>query len=222
MKVFHLTEHSNRCPCKTPIEKREAMRKKHDNEDDWTYSFKMASYFNKHLCEKNPSYFLFQLNSDFHLIVYYDCIARPDHTEFFTYLLKESVTNTKGKQFANIRKSIPFNKILDEMKKGNFQFKNYHEEVMHIYDGCFKVPKYCITRKTEYFQKVFQEDIFHQNYLQAVQKLKELDLYDLLGKDLYQLFDCNTIPGNYYSDKTAISVTNKLITQINKIANGND
>jgi uncharacterized protein YqgQ len=222
METFHLKEHSSFCPCKTPYNQREPIRKKHLDEDDYAYSFKVAKYYNSYLCEKNPRYFLFQLSGKFHLIVYYDCIARPDYTEFFTALIKQSVTNTKGKKYANIRKSIPFNELLNDMKKGLFQFKNYHEEIIHIYKGSFKVPQYCITRKTDYFERVFEENLFRENYLKAIDELKKLGLYELLKNELYKLYESNIIPGNYYSDKTSILVTNELIKQINKIANGND
>jgi len=222
MKVFHLLEHSYTCKCKIPYEERLPLREKKEDEDFWSYQLQVAGYLNSHSCEKNPNYFLFQLEGDFYLIVYYECITLGDKTGYFKDLLKKSIEDSRGKKFANIRKSINYEELLKRMKKGEFQFKNYHEEIMHIYKGSFGVSEYCITRKVDYFQKVFSQDIFKQNYLKAIEELKKLDLYHVFKDEIYRLYNENLISGNYYNlEKLEIEVTDILIKQINKIGNGN-
>jgi hypothetical protein len=215
MNVYHLKEHSKFCPCNTPHEKREVIE---------TDSYWEKSVYNmRYVCEHTPSRFFFQLNGEFFMVVYYDCITHGDKIGFIVELLKNSLNEAKDKRLSNIKKSIPLKELIKEMKKGKFSFKNYHEEIVHIYNGSFKVPEYCIVRKTDYFNTIFSTNQFHKNYLKAIEYLKEHDLYETYGNYLWRIYELNLIPGQYYvKEKEVIQTTNLLIQQINKIANAND
>jgi hypothetical protein len=215
MKTFHLKEHSLSCPCNTPHEEREVIL----TDNYWEKSI----YQMKYVCEKTPSRFFFQLNGEFFMVVHYDCITHGDQSGFIVDLLKNSLNESKDKRLSNVKKSIPLNDLIKDMKKGEFSFKNYHEEIVHIYKGSFKVPEYCIIRKTDYFNTVFSTRQFRQNYLKAIEYLKNHDLYERYVDDLYNLYKLNLIPGQYLvTEKEVIQTTNILIQQINKISNGND
>jgi hypothetical protein len=213
MKVFHLKEHSYSCPCNEPHEHRENFIT--DN------FYQNLIYKNRYNCEKNPSRFIFQMDGDFYMIVYYECVTLSDYSGYFTELLQKAIAGLKEKRLSLVKKSRPLNDVLNDIKRGDFSFKNYHEEIMHIYDGSFKVPEYCITRKTDYFNEFFSSKQFTENYHKALDYLKSQDIHEVYIDELHRLYNLNRII-DYAHDKTIIQSTNKLIEQINKIANGND
>lgn len=216
MDIHKLDYHAFHCKCKTPYQERIIDPKVFED------SYSMFWHGFEYVCEKNPQYFLFQLGGKFHLIIFYRCIVGGDERDFFTSLLKESVSESKGKRYSNIKKSVRLDELVIKIKKGDFTFKNYHEEVIHIYNGSFGVPFYCITRLTDYFQTVFSQDEFRENYKIAKEKLKELDLFELLGDKLTQLFEVNLIHDRYYLETQSHKAIDSIIKHINKIANGND
>lgn len=217
MKIYQLTEHSFFCPCSK--EKKDRI----DCIDNDNNDFIVNDYLTriKYSCEKNPSYFLFQLDRNFHLIIYYDCIARPNYTDFFTQLIKESTLKSKGKKFANVKKSIPLKDWIKTVKSGEFDIKNYFEEIIYIYDGNFKVPDYCIIRRLDFFDVALRNDELTSNYNEAKEKLTQMNL-DFLLDQLYDLYRHNIMWKDYVTDKEIITTTNLLIKQINKLANGNN
>jgi hypothetical protein len=214
MNIYYLDNHDEFCPCN----QKECDRFHEPVEEN---DFFDSSYFYrlKYICEKNPEYFLFQLDRDFHLIIYYRCISGTNESDFFTSLIKKSIEGTKGKKYANVKKSIPLNDWLNQIKKGDFDIKNYFEEVIHIYDGSFKVPNYCITRRLDFFDVTFLNDDLKKNYIKAKEKLIEKNL-DFLLNDLNELYHVNYINSSYVSDKEVVKTIDSLIKQINKLANG--
>jgi hypothetical protein len=216
METFHLKEHSYSCACKTPYEERKII-----NTDSY---WEKSIYEMRYVCEKTPQRFFFQLNGKFYMIVYYSCVTLGDFSGYFTDLLNRSIKDVKDKRLSRVKKSIPLDDLIKKMKQGDFLFKNYHEEIVHIYEGNFKVPQYCIIHKTDYFNTIFSNIEFNENYQKALQFLKDNNIYERYYNEIHQLYKYNLIPKNYLHNREyyAIQTTNLLITQINKIANGND
>jgi hypothetical protein len=161
------------------------------------------------------------MDGNFYMIIYYGCVTLGDYSGYFTSLLQKAIVGLKEKRLSLVKKSVPLHEILKDIKRGDFSFKNYHEEIMHIYDGSFKVPEYCIIRKTDYFNNFFSSNEFTENYKKALEYLKSNKYSDYYIEQLQRLYSLNKIT-DYSDDRLVIQSTNKLITQINKIANGND
>jgi hypothetical protein len=191
MKEFLLDQHDPCCPCsKGP-------------QQGWL----------RH-CDLNPERFLFFAGNEFFLITYYSCLENrfENKYDWKVNLIEQVIGGYKIMERWNVNRSVNVNGELRNFRIRNQSLRKHIQQVNYIYFDNASRP-YAITTKTDFIDRICDQDTIDSNYIAADRIIKEKG-YEWLVKDLKYLYEMNMV----YVDKAEqFKTIDHLVKSINKI-----
>lgn len=191
MKEFLLDQHSASCPCHNGPQK------------GW------LKY-----CDLNPERFLFFAGNQFFLITYYACWEQlfENKYDFKVNLIEQVVGGYKIMERWKVNRSVKVDEELRNFRLKNQSLRKHIQQVNYLYfDNASR--RYAITTKTDFIDRICDQDTIDTNYLAAKVFLQDKG-HNWLVDELTALYEMNLV----YVDKAEqFKTIDHLVKSINKI-----
>jgi hypothetical protein len=118
-------------------------------------------------CKYNPERFILMAGVDFYLITYYKCVDCGDSYDFRKKIIKKALGTLKiYDNIYSINRGVNVDSELKDFRIRNKQLRKYIEQINHIYN-INNGRLYAITTKTDYLERICNQDIANENYEKA-------------------------------------------------------
>lgn len=163
----------------------------------------------------DPKHFLFQIDYDFCLLTYPECLDVADHLDFKHDCLKTISSNRKGKPIqkaCGVKPTIRDNKL-------SALIESSIEEILFIY-GDATGKEYCFTKRAPYSEYLSKSASYDEAAEQAIKDLRQLDLshwdYNNLVCQVQKLHEANWRNTPFLKDTQKLTLTDILSKKILK------